>query len=104
MSPSNPEWPGVVTARPVSSRDNFNGDLAPPPPMRTLASDGIPIVQQARDFLTPFRDFYVMRSRNQTSEERATLSQELQQAVLVAKHLARHVYQPTVSVAIYFPS
>lgn len=96
MTPALANWPGMVTERPATQREDT--DQAPPAPMRVLATDGTPLVEQVRQFFAPLRERYVM-DRNQTSEERAALSQELYLAVLEAKHLARHIYSPTVSIS-----
>ena len=96
MNPALGNWPGMVTERPVDRQhiDASLDDTVTPAPLRALA-DGASLAQQALEFLAPLRDRY--SGRNYSAEERAALAQELQIVMLEAKHLARHIYPPTVT-------
>lgn len=96
MNPALGNWPGMVTERPVDRQhlDAPLDDTVTPAPLRALA-DGTSLAEQALDFLAPLRDRY--SGRNYSTEERTALAQELQIVMLEAKHLARHIYPPTVT-------
>jgi len=95
MSPSNPDWPGIETAMPSSAPSSFL------PKIRTAAysKDGALLIRQASEFISHFKTVYYKirnKTRNRTVEERTSLSKEFHKTLVVGKHLAQHVYLPSV--------
>ena len=93
MNPSLVNWSGIVTAPSVDHKKD-DSSLTP---MRVLATNGTPLVQQVRDFLFPLMDRYIFY-RNHTAEEHIALTQELQLAILEARHYVykHHIQRPNV--------